>query len=434
MPPKPQHQPKIAFFAHAHNLAEVSRAVEIAAELRNRNVETAFFTHGGPHGLRIPEREFTLNILKPIISDEKHEFLIGIEQGRTFRPPFNTEELSALVAEEVKALRVFKPDAVYCGMNMPSVISARALGLPLIMVLPTPVTRTWFRRGFGTYPDSHENMLTRRIPRKFKDRFFNWLMLRARYGLGAFNNVGGRYGLRPFRRAVGDLFSGDLTLLTDVPELTGIPESDFPAGCFYIGPLFARLPIPVPEDVRHVFSKPGLNVYLAMGSSAPPSIFRRAAFALIQSKYNVVIATTSIIDPATLGPLPPNVCATRYLPAAEINRMADVAVIHGGQGTVQTACRAGTPIVGVALQFEQQANLDMVVRAGMGLRIPLHAYTTARILRDVDIVARSSGCRDAAKHISALMRGSDGAANAANRILSLLKGPEGDARRYETHG
>jgi len=108
-----------------------------------------------------------------------------------------------------------------------------------------------------------------------------------------------------------------------------------------------------------------------MGSSALPRYLRMAALALRDSGHNVVIATTSILDPAELEPLPENVYATRYLPAPQVNELADVTVIHGGQGTVQMACWAGTPAVGVALQFEQQANLDMLARAGMGGAHPL---------------------------------------------------------------
>jgi len=154
-----------------------------------------------------------------------------------------------------------------------------------------------------------------------------------------------------------------------MPELTTIPESSFPPDHFYIGPLFARLSMPIPDKAVEVFNRPGTNVFLSMGSSAQPKILKTAIDTLCNSNYNTVIATTLILDPKELEPLPENVYADRFLPALEVNKMADVAVTHGGQGTIQTACKAGTPIIGVALQFEQQANLDMIVRAGMGVRI-----------------------------------------------------------------
>jgi hypothetical protein len=45
-----------------------------------------------------------------------------------------------------------------------------------------------------------------------------------------------------------------------------------------------------------------------------------------------------------------NVLVYDWLPAPKVNPLADIAVIHGGQGTVQTACAAGTPSIGIGLQ------------------------------------------------------------------------------------
>lgn len=412
---------KIAFFVYAHNLAEVSRGIEIAKVLRDMGCDIEFFSHGGPHHIRIVESSFPGHLLNPIISPETHEALIGIEQGRNFSNPYTSQELSAHVEAEVDALSALKPDAVYFGMNVPCCISARSEGLPLIAVLPTPVTATFFRQGKATFPESHANAVFNRLPRAWKDRIFNWIMPRANIGIGTFNRVARLHGVKPFKTFIGGIFSGDLTLLTDVPEITGIPEMAFPPNHHYIGPLFAQLPIDLPDRVGEVFNRPGINLYCAMGSSAQPTILKKAVQAVIKSGHNAVIATTSILDPSELGPLPDNVFATRYVPATAVNEMADIAVIHGGQGTVQTACCAGTPIVGVALQFEQQANLDMIAQAGMGVRIPMRDYSEKRILAEIDRIASDSAYLQKAQTIKALMREQDGARNAADRILAFLQ-------------
>ncbi len=44
--------------------------------------------------------------------------------------------------------------------------------------------------------------------------------------------------------------------------------------------------------------------------------------------------------------------------------MADLAVIHGGIGTVMTAVLASKPVVGVGIQMEQVANLACLERLG----------------------------------------------------------------------
>lgn len=59
-----------------------------------------------------------------------------------------------------------------------------------------------------------------------------------------------------------------------------------------------------------------------------------------------------------------------WLPADEVNRLADLSLIHGGVGTVMTAAYAGKPVVGVGMQPEQSANLACLVRKGFAVRVP----------------------------------------------------------------
>ncbi len=411
--------PPLAFFAYAYNLAEVTRAVEIARALRDRGAGIHFFTHGGTDQSRITEADFPLTVLEPLITPEKHAYLIDLDQGRQLGQPFTVAELTAYVESEVAALQDLRPAIVYAGMNLPCVISARAAGVPLVYLLPTPGSPIYFQHGLAAFPEGREIWITRRLPQAWKDRFFNWLALHSRFGVINFNTVARRFGVSPLRM-LPDMVAGDLNLLTDLPELTGIPATALPPTYRYIGPLFARLPLPIPAEAERVFSRPGLKIFCAMGSSTPPVVLRRVALALRDSGHNVVIATTSILDPAELNPLPENVYAARYLPAPQVNELADIAVIHGGQGTVQTACWAGTPAVGVAFQFEQQANLDMLVRAGMGVRIPLRDFTGERLLNEVERVANNPQYRAEARRVQALVRPIDGAANAAKAILDFI--------------
>ncbi len=76
--------------------------------------------------------------------------------------------------------------------------------------------------------------------------------------------------------------------------------------------------------------------------------------------------------------------------------------------------------MGVAFQFEQQANLDMLVRAGMGVRIPLRDFTGERLLNEVERVANNPQYRAEARRVQALVRPIDGAANAAKAILDFI--------------
>lgn len=55
--------------------------------------------------------------------------------------------------------------------------------------------------------------------------------------------------------------------------------------------------------------------------------------------------------------IPSNALVTDCVPAVQVNKMADLTVIHGGIGTVMTAALAGKVVVRVGMQMEQVVNL-----------------------------------------------------------------------------
>lgn len=58
-----------------------------------------------------------------------------------------------------------------------------------------------------------------------------------------------------------------------------------------------------------------------------------------------------------------------FLPAHRLAGLIDASIIHGGEGTVQTACQYGVPFAGIGLQLEQTWNIEDCVRYGNALRI-----------------------------------------------------------------
>ena len=106
-----------------------------------------------------------------------------------------------------------------------------------------------------------------------------------------------------------------------------------------------------------------------MGSSGTPEIVANLIEGFAGKPYRVVAPIRFLL--AQLGEFrtPENVIITDWLPALEVNRMADAAVIHGGVGTVMTAALAGKPVVGVGMQIEQKANLACLERLGFAIRV-----------------------------------------------------------------
>jgi UDP:flavonoid glycosyltransferase YjiC (YdhE family) len=144
--------------------------------------------------------------------------------------------------------------------------------------------------------------------------------------------------------------------------------------------------------------------------------------------------------------VPPNVLVTDWLPALEVNRMVDLAVIHGGQGTVQTACAAGKPFVGIGMQPEQEINIAVVERYGSAIRIQRNQLTPQRLqaairrlLADETARARkqrrwprNSSSWDGAKNGAAYLirQFGQGSPPAGYRPMQNLAGERVDARPY----
>jgi len=59
-----------------------------------------------------------------------------------------------------------------------------------------------------------------------------------------------------------------------------------------------------------------------------------------------------------------NILIVDHLSSHKVMPLVDLAIIHGGQGSVQTAINAGIPIIGIPLHVEQGLNVAMIVRHG----------------------------------------------------------------------
>jgi UDP:flavonoid glycosyltransferase YjiC (YdhE family) len=241
----------------------------------------------------------------------------------------------------------------------------------------------------------------------------------AKASLTTFNEARKKFGLPPIYNIV-DLVRGDITLLPDLPELSGLPEEELNPGYFYTAPVFARMSGSIPKEVKEVFSRKGTNVFCSLGSSGFPETLKLIVKALrANPDLNIVCTTTTILDPEELGENNERFYACRFLPAHLVNEIADIAVTHGGQGTVQTAIWAGTPVVGIGFQAEQQANIDGMVRAGMAIRVPLWAVNKKNILKSVDKVSKETYRQNAMK-MQQRLRSTDGVKKSVQIMNNFL--------------
>ncbi|MBN2004167.1 MAG: hypothetical protein JXA21_12495 [Anaerolineae bacterium] len=109
-----------------------------------------------------------------------------------------------------------------------------------------------------------------------------------------------------------------------------------------------------------------------------------------------------------------------HVPAHRVNSLADIAITHGGAGTVQPAIHAGTPLVGIPMHLEQTGNLSLVTRQGAGLMLSKWDLNRRSLGRALERLLTDVSLRENMLRLKALQDKVDGPANAAGEIVKFL--------------
>ncbi|MFN7982803.1 MAG: hypothetical protein U0Q11_13165 [Vicinamibacterales bacterium] len=224
------------------------------------------------------------------------------------------------------------------------------------------------------------------------------------------------------------LLLGDVTIVTEIPEVLGVTAADLdawrPTRPGYRpstrlkagGPIFAELDVPLPAEVDTFLSAGGPMVYVAMTSTTPAAV-RSVVNALKPLGVRVLVAGTV----HALSDLEDEqVMVGGVLPSHRVMPRVDIAVTAGGQGSVQCAMASGTPIVALPLHPEQDLNASLIEKQGAGHRMTFADAATPRLATLVGRMLERSNYGDAARSIQALYSSVDGPGLAADAILQAV--------------
>jgi UDP:flavonoid glycosyltransferase YjiC (YdhE family) len=105
------------------------------------------------------------------------------------------------------------------------------------------------------------------------------------------------------------------------------------------------------------------------------------------------------------------------LPSHLVMGDVDLAVIAGGQGSVQTALAAGIPFVGIPLQSEQDANVTFAQNQGAARLIAQKAAGTPAMTAAARDLLTNPAARNSARRLQQIFAAVDGPAAAAHAVL-----------------
>lgn len=425
----------IVLFPSCAFLSEVTRMIAIHEALRSRGEQVRMATHGGPYEDVLRDEGIAYDLVAPTMNAARCHSLVRAVPGVSpvDVPLYSEPEVRAHVAGEVAYLREKNARAVVSGFTLTTLLSSRVANIPLVTDHAGSFVGPVMDRGLVPAPMRSPVPLLRFFPEVLRRFFANQGPMRAKHFGKELNRVAAELGVEGVP-SLAALLSGDLTLVTDIPEMVGISKEElegwvpkmpaaFRSGTTmrYTGPLFANLSCDVPPDVARFLerARPRPLVYVAITSS-PPELVRHSVAAARSAGARVIVASTAHdLDDLACE----EVCVAKLLPSAEIFERVDLGIIAGGQGSVQTALACGAPFVGLPLQPEQDWNVVCAERVGAALRVdPRHASgpELSKAVRTLLVGETATRARDAAVRIRDLFANVDGPARAAEAIVEYL--------------
>jgi UDP:flavonoid glycosyltransferase YjiC (YdhE family) len=178
----------------------------------------------------------------------------------------------------------------------------------------------------------------------------------------------------------------------------------------YTGPLYAHLDLAVPDPVRAFLAGRRPVIYVVITSSTP-ELVRQVVSSLVPIGARILVGATTH-DLADLAS--EQVMVAGLLPSHLVMGDVDLAVIAGGQGSVQTALAAGVPFVGIPLQSEQDANVTFAQNQGAARLISQKAAGTPAMMAAARDLLADDVARDSARRLKQIFAAVDGPAAAVD--------------------
>lgn len=365
----------ILFGVVGWNIAETTRMIEIAKRFKTE-YNCHFFSYGGQFEHLVKDAGFVLHHLEPHEDEKKIEHLWKIDRGEKFQQPWTYKELDLRIQHELALIDIIQPRFAFLGSVLTFSLSCKIRKIRLFNVIPLALSQPYLEAGLPIDP----------FAPKWINRLMSWTLLNVPLLVGNFQRISRKYNLPKIKNAL-DVWSGDINIVADIQSLSILKE--LPKNWYFSGPLFAHLPTKIPNHVLSALNHSNQPfIYFAMGSSANRAILLKILSAFEGMPVKVIAPIKSHLN--SNDHIPSNVIVTDWLPALEVIEKVDIAVTHGGQGTVQTTVMAGKPFLGIGMQPEQALNIYPFVQYGNALQLPKKPIKIERIREYIQRLLRES--------------------------------------------
>ncbi|MBX4271818.1 glycosyltransferase [Clostridium estertheticum] len=430
---------RIVFSVILSDAGEATRALEIAEGVttfcpQGYEVDIIFLSTGSRFEQKVISNGFKIYKCLPSLSGISFHHDLKTTQTNLIG---NVTLVSELLNGEIKAFKELKPDIVIHGFYPIASIARRMIDKPILGIcyLPIPLQEDIFGttlmkdipdmiRPLTYLPLGLRKKIIKSIPKSLKLKapiFKQSNIIKALKGF--------EWTQKPIRNLF-DMLIADFTIINDFEEF--YKDDILPDNYKIVGPLYAPTlnSSEVDKNILNIFNSENkrLKIFCTLGSSGKKQYLLEVIKALTQGvgkEWDAVILAPPSVCPMneamSCSGNSSNIYITdSFVPAFLVNSLADVVISHGGQGTLQTAVASGTPIVGFAMQPEQQINLDNIVMRGGAIRIPIHKWNANNIQSAIKNIIKEPSYKENIKILKKILESTEGKKKSALSIWEYI--------------
>jgi len=385
-------------------------------------------THGGIYEFILIDEEIPYQLVQPHVSSERSLDYAAASRGERGYPGggiyISDNELRDHVKNEIEFFKNNSISIVVVGWTQSCAISTRVIGIPLVVThLASLVPPAMGKIGIP-FIEPFDKYFKKLIPESVISALYHWGM-RFDIFIKPFNTIAKEFNVKPFTGFL-DLFMGDLTLVTDTPEILGVSRHKMEGWrpwnprlysrtprLRYVGAMFAQLFGDLPDDVRSFLDTSRPKIYIALTSSRLEYI--SAIYSIVKEMDVRAVFVTTVYENRLSST--PDIMIKTHLPSHLVMPLVDCAIIHGGQGSTQTAIASGTPVIGFPFHGEQSMNLKVIEKAHAGFCLPLRYMRKKNSIRKyIERIISDDSYKRNMKRLKIHQDQYDGAENAAKII------------------
>jgi UDP:flavonoid glycosyltransferase YjiC (YdhE family) len=210
---------------------------------------------------------------------------------------------------------------------------------------------------------------------------------------GMLSALWGKFG---FDEAPLDVFVGDAYLGIFPPSLEDPSFVDHPAWIPLRPIPWSEPASPLPDSI----SGPGPLAYVTLGTVASaPHIVAHAINGLVDEGARVIVALGAT-DEVPLADIPDGVTIMPFVHQADLLPSIDLAIHHGGSGTMLGALSWGIPSIIVPLDADQPINAAVAAQRGVAIEMDPSDVTRESVRANVRSLLRNDRYRSAAHDVA----------------------------------